>query len=198
MKKVILLAGYPATGKTYMSNIIKEKYSRAIYIAQDEIKELLYDKVGFDNLKQKEELVDYGREIFYQVVKQSLAINDIVLLDYPFSYKQLDFLQELEKMYDCEMFTICLTGNLDILYDRRVERDLVASRNKAHILNSYHGYETYDRSTYPLSREEYIKNCENGQYDKFEYGKTIKVDVSDYSLIDYPSILLELNDFIGE
>lgn len=197
MKKVILLAGYPATGKTYMSNVIKEKYPVAIYLSQDEVKEMLYDMVGFSNLDQKDELVELGRTIFYNIVRKSVEQNDIVMLDYPFSYKQLDFLNDLKQSYNCCFFTIRLTGDLDTLYDRRIERDLVATRNKGHILDNYHGYESYTRETYPLSRTEYKSNCINGKYNQFEFGETLEVDVSDYSQIDYNYIMMKINKFIG-
>ncbi len=198
MKKIILLAGYPATVKTYISNVIKKEYPKAMYIAQDEFKELLYDKVGFNNLEQKDKLVEYSREIFYKVVTMSLEQNEVLLLDYPFSYKQIDFLNDLKEKFEVNIMTIRLIADLDILYDRRVERDILDDRNKGHILNKYHGYETYTRQTYPLLREEYKENCIKGKYDKFEYGKLLEVDVSYYDKIDYPHILKSVNQFIKE
>lgn len=198
MKKVILLAGYPATGKTYMSNIIKQQHPTAIYLAQDEVKEMLYDMIGFNNLVEKDELVEFGRTIFYNIVEKSVEQNEIVILDYPFSYKQLDFLNTLKRTHNCEFFTIRLTGDLDILYDRRIERDLVPTRNKGHILSNYHGYETYTRDTYPLSRKEYKQNCINGKYNQFEFCSTLAVDVSDYDAINYDMILMKISKFIGE
>lgn len=185
MKNIILLAGFPATGKTYMSNIIKEYYPHAMYISQDEFKELLYNKIGFDNLKQKDEVVELSRNMFYTAVEKSLEINDLLLLDYPFSYKQIPFLDELSSNNNVSINTICLTGDLDVLYNRRIERDLVPERNKGHILDEYHGYESYDRDTYPLAREEYKQNCMNGKYDQFKYGNTHVIDVSTYDDIDY-------------
>ncbi len=198
MKKVILLAGYPATGKTYMSNVIKEQVPHAMYIAQDEVKELLYDKVGFDNLEEKDELVEFARSIFYNIVDKSIAHNEIVILDYPFSYKQIEFLTATKEKYNAQFLTLRLTGDLDVLYNRRVERDLVASRNKGHILNTYHGYESYSREDYPLTREEYKQNCINGRYCEFEFGEIIKIDVSDYAKIDYNQINQMVGKFLNE
>ncbi len=196
MKKIILLAGYPATGKTYMSNVIKAKVPHAMYISQDEVKELLYDKIGFDNIIEKDELVEFARSIFYNIVDKSISKNDVVMLDYPFSYKQMDFLAKLKEKYDADFYTIRLVGDLDVLYDRRVERDLVDTRNKGHIMNSYHGYETYTRETYPLSREEYKNNCTKGKYSHFKFGHLLEVDVTNYDEIDYTHIVGEVKDFV--
>lgn len=196
MKKVILLAGPPATGKTYMSNIIKEKHPTAMYIAQDEVVELLYDKIGFNSEQEKFQLIDYGRNIFYNIVNKSLKENDIVMLDYPFSRKQLDFLNKLKVDFNASFLTIRLVGDLDVLYDRRLKRDLVPTRNKGHIMDAYHGHETYTKDDYPLSREQYKQNCINGKYDKFKYGKLLEVDVTEYDNIDYSEIDKHVSMFI--
>ncbi len=197
MKKVILLAGYPATGKTYMSNVIKTDIPHSIYISQDEIKEILYDKIGFSNLSEKQEVIEYAREIFYDIVERSISQNEIVILDYPFSYKQQSFLTKLESKFEIEFLTIRLTGDLDTLYDRRIERDLAPTRNKAHILDSYHGYESYERDSYPLSRNEYKQNCIKGKYDQFAYGQLVTVDVTVYEKIDYQNIKQSVKQFIS-
>lgn len=197
MKKIILLAGPPATGKTYMSNIIKEKHPSAMYIAQDEVIELLYDKIGFSSEQEKFQLIDYGRNIFYNIVNKSLNENDIVMLDYPFSHKQIDFLNTLKTDFNASFLTIRLVGDLDVLYDRRIERDLVPNRNKGHIMDSYHGYESYTKDNYPLSREQYKANCIKGKYDKFEYGQVIEIDVTDYAQIDYDMIDSEVYSFLN-
>ncbi len=196
MKKVILLAGFPATGKTYMSNLIKQRYPMAMYLSQDIVKEMLYDGVGFDNEEEKESLVDFGREIFYKIVRRSVKQNDLVMLDYPFSHKQLEFLDDLSDEMNVEFLTVRLVGDLDALYNRRIQRDLEPSRNKAHILSSYHGFESYDESTYPLSRQAYIDNCKRGRYDEFVYGKLHEIDVSKYDAIDYQAFFDELSNFI--
>ena len=55
MKKyLILLAGSPATGKSYLISQLMEKLSPTVLITPDDIKETLADNVGFDNLSQKE------------------------------------------------------------------------------------------------------------------------------------------------
>ncbi len=196
MKKVILLAGYPATGKTYMSNIIREEHPIAMYLSQDEVKEMMYDMVGFSNLIEKNELIEFAREVFYDIVKMSLLRNEILLLDYPFSDKQMDFLKSLSNENDVEFMTVRLIADLDVLYERRVKRDLASTRNKGHILEKYHGYESYTQSTYPLSRSEYKQNCIKGKYAQFEFGKLIEIDVTVYEQIDYNSINKKVNEFL--
>ena len=47
MKKVlILLAGYPGTGKSYMADIIIKKFPKLRLLSPDDIKEEFWDKYG--------------------------------------------------------------------------------------------------------------------------------------------------------
>lgn len=57
MKKVlVLLAGYPATGKSFLCNKILEKYPEFQIVSQDTMKEELFDEYGFNNLEEKVKL----------------------------------------------------------------------------------------------------------------------------------------------
>ena len=62
-KTLILLAGYPGTGKSYMANIIIKNFPELRLLSPDDIKEKFWDKYGFDTLEQKEELMKKKREL---------------------------------------------------------------------------------------------------------------------------------------
>ena len=53
MKNLIILAGYPATGKTCIINGLIEHNKKLEYISIDEIEEFFYDNLGFKNKKEK-------------------------------------------------------------------------------------------------------------------------------------------------
>ncbi|MEI2368723.1 zeta toxin family protein, partial [Niallia circulans] len=53
---LILLAGYPGTGKTFLSNIIKKKLGGLVRISPDDIKEDYFDRYGFRNIKEKQQI----------------------------------------------------------------------------------------------------------------------------------------------
>ena len=46
-KTIVLLAGYPATGKSYLCNKILEKLPDFLIVSQDDMKEKLFDQYGF-------------------------------------------------------------------------------------------------------------------------------------------------------
>lgn len=55
-KTLILIAGPPATGKTYLVNLITEIQPKLYKITPDELKEDIADSKGFNNLVEKASL----------------------------------------------------------------------------------------------------------------------------------------------
>ena len=65
-KTIILLAGDPATGKSYFCNKIRGQYPQFRVISQDAIKERLWDEYGFDSVEEKTALEMQSWEMFYE------------------------------------------------------------------------------------------------------------------------------------
>lgn len=67
MKKyLILIAGSPATGKSYLINEMRHALGDFFLITPDEGKEIFADQIGFDNLDEKKELEKKGLGILLQ------------------------------------------------------------------------------------------------------------------------------------
>ena len=54
---LILLAGYPGTGKSYLANMLIERFPELKILSPDDVKEEYWDRYGFHDLKEKEELI---------------------------------------------------------------------------------------------------------------------------------------------
>jgi len=53
-KTLVLLAGYPGTGKSYLCSMILKMENRFFVLSPDEIKEKFWDEYGFDNETEKQ------------------------------------------------------------------------------------------------------------------------------------------------
>ncbi|HCN60293.1 AAA family ATPase [Mammaliicoccus fleurettii] len=135
---IIILAGPPGTGKTYLANQIIEQDSKWHLLSYDDIKEMYFDKYGFNNIIEKNNLGNEAWEYYYKKLDNYLKKSTKIIIDYPFSYKQENKLKEMISKYNYKPITLTLYGDMEILFHRQKERDLKDSRHIGHILTSYY------------------------------------------------------------
>ena len=172
-KTLILLAGYPGTGKSYMANIIIKNFPELRLLSPDDIKEKFWDKYGFDTLEQKEELIVRAWNTYYDEMEQDFLHGKSLISDYPFSLKQKPTLEKLTKQYGYQVCTIRLIGQIEVLFERQKQRDLDDSRHLGHILTSYHRSDSkIERKNADnlLDYTEFYKRCTQRGYGEFKGG----------------------------
>lgn len=191
-KVLILLAGFPGTGKTYLCNMINNRLGPYVVISPDGLKEYYFDKYGYHNLEEKQILEGKAWGKYYETLQLQMYSGKKIMTDYPFSKKQLPFLQLLTEKYKYKIITIRLTANLDILYERQRIRDLDVSRHLSHIVTSYQAgdqLENRSKADNLLTYDEFIERCTTRGYDTFQMGELIEVDVSDFSKVNYSKLI---------
>lgn len=194
-KVLILLAGLPGTGKTYLSQIIQGKLGEFYMLSQDELKEHYCDLYGYNDLEEKQVIEKIAWAKYYEIMEQQMQSGSNIMSDYPFSQKQKPHIRQLVERYGYRVVTIRLIADLDILFERQKKRDLDPIRHLSHIVTSYQkGDQLADRirADHLLTYKEFIKRCTTRGYDTFELGKLYEVDVTDYSKVDYSKLLEEI------
>lgn len=196
---LFLLAGLPGTGKTFLSNIIRQKLVDFDLVSPDELKEKYWDQYGYNNLQEKNNLTDLAWSEYYSIVEGKMREKKIILSDYPFSQKQKPILKDLVEQYKYKVITIRLIADLDVLFDRQKVRDLDTSRHLSHIMTTYHKgdvLENREKADNLLTYEEFISRCTTRGYDTFEMGSIYEIDVTDYTKVDYPFLLERIKKYI--
>ena len=199
MKKyLILLAGPPATGKSYLSRLICQALPETYTVSPDELKENLADNIGYNSLEEKVELEKVVWDYYYQALELYMKIGkQFILTEYPFSYKQRPILEKLSTKYKYDIITIRLICDFETLWNRRIQRDLSEDRHLSYILSHYHYGDTCrNRSAADqlITKEEFAEIIQARDYNHFEMGKLYEVDVTDYSNVDYEPIIEELKE----
>lgn len=191
-KTMILLTGYPATGKSYMCRQILQAHPGMVVVSQDDMKEQLWDAYGFDSMEEKTALETQSWAAYYQTVEAEMEKGSLLISDYPFSDKQKGRLEALAQAHGYQFITIRLTGDIDTLYQRSRQRDLDPSRHLGHLVSRYHkGDVMADRSQADcfVTLDVFRQRCLTRGYDTFCLGHLIAVDATDFSRIDYPRIV---------
>lgn len=198
MKKyLILLAGSPGTGKTYLLQQLKQRLPDMYTITIDEIKEYYADSVGFDDLAQRaEQERTKVYPFFYRALELYMeAGKKVIVSEYPFSEKQKGRLRDLADTYAYEVITIRLTADFDVLWERRYRRDREPERHLSYIMDHYHyGDSLEDRSlgTNHITKEEFRRIINERKYAEFALGTLYEFDVTDYQQVDYRPLLDQL------
>lgn len=196
MKKVlILLAGLPGTGKTYLSTIIKEKLGEFYMLSQDELKEHFCDVYGYHNLEEKQEIEKIAWAKYYEIMEHQMQDGSNIMSDYPFSHKQKPHIKQLVERYGYKVVTIRLIADLDVLFERQKKRDLEPARHLSHIVTSYKKGDQLDNRTEAdnlVTYKEFLKRCTTRGYDTFELGKLYELDVTDFTKVNYSKLMEEI------
>lgn len=203
MKKyLILIAGSPATGKSYLINEMRRVLGNFFLITPDEGKEILADQIGFNNLAEKKVLEKKVWAFYYNALALYMeAGKRIVVSEYPFSDKQKDKLDALAEQYDYEPITIRLVADFETLWERRKLRDIEPDRHLSHIMTHYHfGDELLDRKKADdlITKEAFREIIATRGYNHFKLGSLVEFDVTDFSKVDYEPFLKELAERIAE
>lgn len=196
---LILLAGYPGTGKSYLAELLMKQFTGFEILSPDEIKEEFWDAYGFRNEQEKEELIQKSWVEYYHRMEWKFTRGISLLSDYPFSHKQHDQLQEVCDKHHVQIITIRMIADLDVLFERQKKRDLDASRHLGHILKEYHkGIQltSHEEADNLLDYDEFIQRCTCRGYGTFALGTTLQLDVTDFSTAPYDELMIRINELL--
>lgn len=197
---MLLLAGSPGTGKTYLKDLIcKEIPNFFNECSIDIYKEKLYEEIGFNNTKEKLVLDERAYTLFYSNISQLMVEKKSIISDYPFSDRQHDTLKRLAKEHQFQIITVTLICDIDTLYQRQRKRDLDLGRHLGFIMNHYHkGDVLEDRTKMDIqkSKAEFADFNKKRGYSNFKLGKTVFLDVSDFKKVNYNEVISKIKDWV--
>lgn len=199
---LILLAGSPATGKSHLVTLLGQLLPQMTVLTPDDLKETLADKYGFDNLEAKAKLEIKVWDYYYQLLDLYMAMGKkVIVSEYPFSDKQRFDLNYYATSHNYQIITICLDADFEVLWQRRQARDRQSTRHLSHIVSAYHyGDQMADRQQADnhISREAFAQIIQDRAYPDFSLGTTFRVDVTDFSRVDYDGLLRQVLDLVED
>ena len=192
----ILVTGIPAAGKSTMAEVVSEKLKLPV-ISKDNIKELLFDNVGFQSRAEKVKLGVASMEIMYYAAGQLMKAGQPFILENNFEYSSEQGIQTLLEKYRYSALTITLTGDYEVIYQRFLKRESSPDRHRGHVVNDcYPERKEEDPETSrskTISYESFVRGIEQRGFDAFcADGRQIKVDTTDFSKINMEELFSQI------
>ncbi len=182
MRKLLLITGDIAAGKSTFSKILSERYCTAVF-QKDTIKEILGDHIGFRNREENKILSNATIEIMCHMFSRIAVTGNDVILEANFHEDELEKLHAIahERQYD--VLTLVLRGSADVLYNRYIHR--MNEENRHPVLLST----TLD------VKEDFVKVAEWIRNEKV-IGENLVIDATDFSYQKDTEVLKQIDSFM--
>ncbi len=120
--KLVVVGGSLATGKSTISTLIAEKTGFA-RVSLDEIKEALFDLVGYRDRAWSKEIGRVAFPAFRDCIELHLQRGDSVIADATFLWvSDADWLHEFSEKYEAEIVQVWLTADPRVARERMIVR----------------------------------------------------------------------------
>ena len=189
---LIILAGMPATGKSTVAAGLSRAFGYPI-LEKDNIKEGLFDVLGFENYGQKRKLDHAANEVLLRVLDAMLKANNSLIVDNNFDTASAEKLGALIETYRPICVTIFLNGDPKVLYERYAERDNRHARHLGHVLQDHYPPREGDSLYYTMTPEEFDEKFFKRGMAQFRCpGERIDMDMTDFSKVSIEDLIAQV------
>ncbi len=183
MKKLLLITGDLAVGKSTFAGILSNRYCATV-IYKDKIKEVLGDTIGFTNREENIRLSKATMELMTYGFSELATLDQDVILEANFKEGEMARLYEIATQKEYDTLTLVISADLDIIYKRFVNRIENENRHPVHIC----GFDGYESLKY------YI---DIGRKQK-TFGKILKINANDFSYQTNEALLQAIDEFFSK
>lgn len=183
MKKLLLIMGDLATGKSTFANILSQRYQTVLFV-KDTIKEILGDTIGFSNRAENLKLSQATGALLCFQFAQFAKLQKDLILESNFRIGELEQLHRIGQQNDYQILTLMLQADAAVLHKRYLNRMHNENRHPVHLCAQFNHFEGF---------KDYIESLRAPQLP----GRTLPIDANDFSYQTDENILTEIDNFMG-
>jgi predicted kinase len=173
---LIIMTGESCSGKTTLGKKIAEEF-KLPFISRDEIKESLFDNLGWKDREWSHTIGIAVYDIIYYMAETLLASNVSFIIESTFKpvEQRTKELLILKNKYNYTPFQIYCTADNEILLDRFKKRNESGERHPGHVDN--------------LNLKDFEEVLLRNEHKKLDIGgEVFDIDTSDFNAINYKNL----------
>lgn len=182
MKKVLLLTGDLATGKSTYAKILSDKL-QIMLLTKDRLKEILGDEIGFKNREENLKLSNASMSLMFYVLDEAIKVNLPLILEANFKDKDIKRIYNFKEINDLDILILRFQADYDILYERFMHR---IKYEKRHIVHQSAGLTDFNKF------KEYLAKGRDIDLTSFN---VIDVDASNFNYQNDFDLLMKIKRF---
>ena len=195
---LIIIAGMPATGKTTLSKKVAEAFGYPI-LEKDEIKEALFDTVGYRDLSEKRQLDKAATAVLMQTGEKLMKSGCSLIMVNNFESTMSDAVQGMVDRCGCRTVTVFLDGDPEVLYARYVARDAQKLRHLRHTFIDRYPPQPGDPLGLPMTRQYFADRFEKeGMADFKLNAPAIRVDATHPEKVEVTALIRAVRQALEE
>ncbi len=184
MKKLILINGDLATGKSHFAIIVRDRFNLPLF-TKDEYKEEFANHYEYDTYEKNHKLSVMALDEVVNRFKEIAPTGKDLILEANFHENYLKILSDLADTYGYSILNINLVGDPDILFKRYMNRIVNENRHPVHTVNKLDEIDKFRKYTLDRRNEKM-------------YGKVLEIDANNFSYQSDEKILKQIKDFLDE
>ena len=184
MRKLLLITGGLAAGKSTFSNILSQRYKVNVFF-KDAIKEVLGDTIGFTDRTENKKLSNASMSLMCFIFSEFAKLGKDLILESNFHTEELEKLHGIAQDNNYEVLTILLYADVKILHKRYMNRINNENRHPVHLSTTLDGFEDFKRCS------DYLVNIKIP-------GEVLRVNADEFTYQNSPDLLSKLDCFMKE
>lgn len=184
-KKIILVSGYAAGGKTVFSKKLSEELGIPVF-NKDDMKAVLGKYIPLPTRQESKNVSNATVALMLHVAENMMKTRQQFILESNFRENEAEILKDLIRTYEYESFSYVLTGDLTVLHKRFVKRDNSPERDPANKLGGLlDEFDKFAAEVSPLA--------------EFDVGgRKMQIDTTDFERVDFSKYIRCGKSFLTE
>lgn len=168
MKKLILVNGDIATGKSHLADLLTDRFQLPLF-TKDAFKEHLAETNPYSTYEENHRLSILSMDMLIQEFEKAASRDEDLILEANFHENHLREITKIAAKHAYSILNLNLFGSPDVLYQRYIHRRDHEERHPVHAINRLNDFESFKQYTLTRQNEKMIGVTININADDFSY-----------------------------